>query len=1123
MDRIREFGAIAHYGSRIFDRHRLDNLLGSADRRGRGTITDDSGGMVAGVTVTITNVATTLQRETVSDDSGFYQFPILQPGSYTIVAKKTGFRKVVREGLQLEVNQRAILDFKLQVGTVTETIEVQAAEPLLEAATSSVGQVIESKAVSDLPLNGRNFVQLAILANGAIGAGYGPQGTIGSGTRADDTRGGAELMVNGNREMSNNYLLDGVDNNFRRNALISVRPTVESIQEFKMQANLFGAEQGRNSGATVNVITKSGTNSFRGSAFEFLRNDKLDARNFFNAVGTSAKPPFRQNQFGGSLGGPVIKNKLFFFGDYEGLRKAQGTNTTVNTVPTALMRQGNFTETRPIYDPATVTPAPGTASGYSRQPFAGNIVPANRMDPVMARMIQAYPLPDIAGLANNQFTNPVLVQNYNYGNVRGDANLTSKDTLFARYSLQKAYVATPTGFGFRNVPGLSVPLNLHNGNGSVTPGNANFNNTNDVLGLTHVFSPGFLMDVRMGFTRFDMGNLYPQAEALDANATGLGTLLGVPNSNQVPLSHGVPIFSVSGYSGIGGPSSIPTIRLENTFNPVINFTKIRGKHAIKFGSNIVRRQIIDFQANQGNGAFSFTRTFTGNPNSAGNTGDAMATLLLGAYSSLSQDHQLVWAGYRVLELGSYVADDFRVSNKLTLNLGLRYEHIPPPVEVADRMMNFDIATGKVKIASFNTDRHVGIEAVHTLFAPRFGFAYQAMRSTVIRGGFGIFYNASGSGGGLYRMHRYLPFAASNSVAVDEFAAIYPQVKSGLPPIPSTDFTTVSNNPVGNFLTVPSNYRPAHALQFNFGLQQQTISDIVVKAAYVGNLGRHLDINFNYNQPIPGPGPQPPRRPLYAIAPGVVGDTLTATDGISSYHALQASAEKRFSSGLGFLTAYTWSHSLDNVPLQQGGNGEGPVPQDPRYRSLDRGPSSFDIRHRWTQTALYDLPFGNGKRFHSSPRWVNTAFGNWQVNLILIYQTSLPFTPSLASPVSNTGTGSRPNQVGDPGVSNPTLSRWFNTALDTAGAPWTTPALYTFGNASRGILRAPGRTNIDFSVFKEFPATERVKIQFRSEFFNILNHPQFDLPNTNLGTATAGTISGTVGTPRDIQFGVRIVF
>ena len=1088
-----------------------------------GTITDDSGAAIPGVTLTIRNVETSLQRETVSDESGFYQLLLLQPGTYTLTAKKTGFRQATRERLRLEVNQRADVGLTLQVGAVSETVQVVGSAPLLESSTSSVGQVIESKAISDLPLNGRNFVQLAILSNGAIGAGYGPQGTIGSGTRADDTRGGAELMVNGNREMSNNYLLDGVDNNFRRNALIIVRPTVESIQEFKMQTNLFSAEQGRNSGATVNVITKSGTNAFHGSAFEFLRNDKLDARNYFNAVSTSAKPPFRQNQFGGSLGGPVVKNKVFFFGDYEGLRKAQGTNTTVNTVPTPALRVGDFRTTRPIFDPATVAPASGTASGFTRQPFPGNMVPVARMDTVAARLVQAYPLPDTPGLANNQFTNPELVNNYDYANVRADVNLTSKNTLFGRFSPQKATVNTPTAFGYRSVPGMSIPLNLHNGVGSITPGDAKFSNMNAVIGWTHIFTQRFLADVRMGYSRFDMPNLYPQAEALDANVKGLGEQLGVPNSNQVPKSHGVPIFTITGYSGIGGPSSIPTIRLENTFNPSANFSLMRGRHTIKFGTSIIRRQIIDFQANQGNGSFSFARTFTGDPNNAGNTGDGLAAFLLGAYSSASQDHQLVWAGIRVLELGAYVADDWRVNNRLTLNLGLRYEHIPPPVEVADRFANFNIDTGKVMIAGFNTDRRLGVRSYNGLFAPRFGFAYQARRTTVIRGGFGLFYNAQGSGGGLYRMHRMLPFAASTTIAVNEFTPNYRQIKDGLPLIPSTDFATVSNNPVGNFLAVPPNYRPSHALQFNFGIQEQLRGDIVVKAGYVGNLGRHLDANYNYNQPLPGAGAIPPRRPLFGIAPGLVSLNYASTSGNSGYHALQMSAEKRFATGLGFLTAYTYSHAIDNVPLQQGGNGDGPVPQDPRYRFLDRGNSSFDIRHRWTQTLLYNLPFGKGKRISSSHDWVNTAFGDWQVNMILIFQTGIPFTPSLASPVANTGTGSRPDRLGDATISNPGPARWFNTALGTSGAPWGTPALYTFGNAGRGFLRGPGRTNIDVSLFKEFSVTERVRVQFRAEFFNLPNHPQFDLPNAGIGTSVAGTISGTVGTPRDIQFGLRVVF
>jgi hypothetical protein len=1082
-------------------------------------VTDPSGAIVQGVKVSITNVDTGIRREAVTNDSGLYEFPLLQPGAYSMIAQKTGFKQTSQSGIRLEVNQTARIDLTMQLGAVSETVEVTAAAPLLESSTSAVGQVVESKAVSDLPLNGRNFAQLAILSPGAIGVGYGPAGTIGSGSRPDDTRPGAELMVNGNREMSNNVMLDGVDDNFRRNALITVRPSVEAIQEFKMQTNLFGAEQGRSSGATVNVITKSGTNNYHGSAFEFLRNNDLDARNFFNAAGTTAQPPFHQNQFGASFGGPIVHNKIFFFADYEGFRKKQGTVTSVNTVPTVAERSGNFSAVRPIYDPASVTSTPATASGYTRTEFPGDIIPASRFDSVTSRLIQAYPLPVTSGLTSNQFTNPVLGQQYDQGDVRVDDSLSAKDTIFARFSRQDTRTQTPSTFGFRNVPGVSIPLNL--GNSTTYAGTNNQTAYNAVASLTHVFSPTFIMDVRMGFSRFDMHNLDAQAPS---SGPGLGTQLGVPNSNQLPQANGMPIFSPSGYTGIGGPASIPTIRLENTFNPVVNFTNIRGKHTLKFGTSLVRRQIIDYQMNQGNGLFNFDTNFTANPNSPAGTGDGMAGFLLGAYSSLSQDLQLVWAGYRVLEMGTYIADDWKVTNRLTLNLGLRYEFLPPPVEVADRMMNLNNQTGKVMIAGFNTGRHVGINTQYKMFAPRFGFAYQLAHNTVLRGGFGLFFNANGSGGGLYRMHRYLPFAASDAVTVNELSPNYPKVQSGLPLPPSTDFATVSNNPIGSFLTVPANYQNAYAEQFNFGLEHELkASNIVLKAFYLGNLGRHLDINYNYNQAVPGPGAIAPRMPLYSIAPGVVGDTVTATDGNSEYHALQLTAEKRFSNGLSFMSAYSYAHAIDNVPLQEGGNGEGPIPQDPRYRFLDRGDSLFDLRHRFTQTLLYDLPFGQGKRFHFGQRWENTAFGNWQVNMILSTQTGLPFAPVLANSVANSGASSRPNLVADWHISNPTITHWFNTALNTAGAPWVTPAQFTYGNAGRGILRGPSRTNVDFSVFKEFPIIERFRLQLRGEFFNILNHPQFDLPGQTIGSPSAGVISATVGTPRDVQLSLRLQF
>jgi hypothetical protein len=371
----------------------------------------------------------------------------------------------------------------------------------------------------------------------------------------------------------------------------------------------------------------------------------------------------------------------------------------------------------------------------------------------------------------------------------------------------------------------------------------------------------------------------------------------------------------------------------------------------------------------------------------------------------------------------------------------------------------------------------------------------------------------------------LPFGGTNSPLVNELSATYGTVAQGLPLNPSLNVNTIINSPSGAWYSIPPDYKNSYAEQFNFGVERSLTHNIVLKAFYLGNLGRHLDITYNLNQPVPGPGALGPREPLYTIAPGVTGDSYAATDGLSAYHSLQVTAEKRFSSGLSFLSAYTYSHSIDDVPLQESGGVDGPIPQDPLHRNLDFASSSFDIRHRFTQTALYDLPFGKGRRFDPGKSWADKAFGGWQLNIILTAQTGLPFTPTLANSVSNTGSGSRPNIVS--GVSatvpNPTINDWFNTSFGVPGAVWATPALYTFGDAGRNILRGPSRFNLDTSLFKDFALSERFHLQLRGELFNILNHPQFDLPSATIGQAGVGTIPATVGTPRDIQIGLRLRF
>ncbi len=624
-----------------------------------GTVRDNSGAVVRGVKVTLTNTAMGVSRSVVTDDSGNYVFTALQPGGYSLTVEAQGFRKVERTGVELQVNQRAQVDFELQVGAVGETVQITGAPPLLESQSSVLGSVIQERQVQDLPLNGRNFVQLAILSPGVSGAGSGMRGTIMSGTRPDDLRPGTELFVNGNRESSNNYLYDGIDNNDRLTLAIVVRPAVEAIKEFKIQTNLFSAEQGRNPGGQVNVVTKSGGNDFHGVGYEFLRNNALDANNFFSNRAGQKKPPFRQNQFGGAFGGPIIKNKTFFFGDYDGFRQRLG-RVFVNTVPTLKMRQGDFSEiTAGIFDPAT-TVQNGTA--FTRQQFANNLIPQNRWDPVTAKLINAYPLPTTSGLVNNLVTSPTRRQDWDQYDVRVDHTQSERDNFFARYSWSKTATTNPFTFPAVNLPGVGKSVGI--GNEDTFAGTSTLLAHHAVINWVHVFSPRILLDLRAGYARFQLDFTQADVEAGDK----LGNKLGVPNSNQQDQQNGLPIFSPANFTGIGHSRSLPILRRENTYQYVGNLTFTGSAHTIKTGLDVRRRHLTEYQTNRGNGRFNFSPNITNNPaNNSG--GNSMASFLLGAPSLIEQDYLLAWVGIRGTEYSAYVADDWRVTQKLTLNLG----------------------------------------------------------------------------------------------------------------------------------------------------------------------------------------------------------------------------------------------------------------------------------------------------------------------------------------------------------------------------------------------------------------------------------------------------------------------
>lgn len=1070
-----------------------------------GAVTDSSGAGVAGSRVVAANAATGVTRDAVSDATGVYVLTLLPPGVYNLSVEAQGFRKISQTNVELQVNQRAKIDFALQVGQVSETIEVAGVAPLLESQSSSLGSVIAEKFVGELPLNGRNFIQLAILSPGVNGTGFSTAGTIMSGARPDDRRPGSEIFSNGNRENSNNFLFDGVDNNDRLTLSIVLRPGVDAIREFKVQTNLYSADLGRNSGAVVDVVTKSGTNEWHGSAFEFLRNSAMDARGFFNTKGT-VFPAFRYNQFGFSFGGPVLlpkvyngKNRTFFFFDYEGYRRSE-LRTLTTSVPNAGMRDGNFGAVR-IFDPLSTRANP--AGGFLRDQFANNQIPPSRFDAVTQKLIKAYPLPQTSGAFNNYVGNLTQRQSWNQGDVRVDHQFTQKDNFFARWSIQHTETIVPNTFPAVQLAGISKPVTLGNEDSFAGPSFSPVQHA--ATNWVHVFSPRLINEARIGFNRFVLDYTSEGAEP----GADLGNKLGIRNSNTSGLQSVLPIFSPAQYAGIGHSRSLPIFRRENTFHYADNLTYTVGKHTLKWGGDFRRRQVTEYQTNRGNGRFNFSSAFTNLPG-VGGTGDTMASFLLGFPSLIEQDFTLAWIGARGVETGFYFADDVRVNRKLTLNLGMRWEYYSPYSEVDNQWASFDLATATVRVAGREgVDRRAGVNRDFRDWAPRFGFAYHPLPHTVVRGGYGLFFNPNGNGGALLRLQRHVPFGPIFSVSPGDIN-VARRVQDGFPAPPVVNFES-TKAPTGGVIGIAPNYRSAYAQQFNLTVEHELAPlKTLIKAAYVGNLGRRLGTTFDANLPIPGPTSVASRRPFFNRLPLLSGVTYAVSDGLGNYNAFQLTVEKRMSMGLSALVGYTWAHSIDNVSTDFGG-GSG-TPQDPRNRNADRANAAFDMRHRLTVSYTYVVPL----KFKQMA--AQKLLGGWQTNGIATMQTGLPFTPALQTSTTN-GTASRPQGLRDAtlGSGVRTLQRWFDPSA------FGTPPPFTYGSLGRNPLFGPGRVNFDMSLFKDFPLYERMKVQFRAEAFNIFNTPQFAQPNATIGNAQAGVISSIVGNPRQLQVALRFQF
>ena len=1083
-----------------------------------GNVTDASGAAVPSAKITATNTETNATvRETASDAGGAYTMTFLPPGRYTLTVEASGFRKIVQSGIVLQVSQRTKVDFALQVGQVTETVEVTAAAPLIESQSSSMGKVIGRTMLNDMALNTRNFVSLATLAPGVNGTGFSVTGTIQSGARPDDRRPGTEIFSNGNREGSNNFLYDGVDNNERLIQLIVIRPSVEAIREFKVQTNMYSADVGRNSGAVVDVVTQSGTNLLHGALFEYLRNSAMDARSFFNPKGTPF-PAFRYNQFGFALGGPVFlpklydgRNKTFFFVDYEGHRRTL-LISTVRSVATPRIRQGDFSGETPIFDPLTQRADPTSSTGIRRTQFPGNIIPQNRWDTPTGRLLTAFPLPTNNDRVNNYLSNIDQRQNWDQGDVRMDHQFTPNDNFFARWSIQHTTTTAPYTFPAAQIAGLPDAIGVGNEDSFAGPA---FNPVQHaVASYTKVITPTLVNDLRGGFNRFVLD--YTGA-GYEEGGPNLGNLVGIPNSNSHPLHTLLPIINLATYTGVGHSRSLPIFRRSNTYQVIDNSSWTHGQHTLKFGGDLRRRQITEYQTNRGNGRFNFGRGFTTEIGSGATTGNELASFLLGYASFIEQDFLLAWVGYRGIETGLYVADDWRVSKRLTLNLGLRWDYYSPYTEVADRFGNFDVNTATVLIPGRDgVDRRGGVERDYRNLAPRFGFAYQLASRTVLRGGYGLFYNPNGNGGVYLRLQRHVPYGPIwNQTNPD--TQIGRRVSEGFPAPPVVNFES-PKNPTGGVIGVFPKFTSAYAQQFNLGVQHELAPlQLVVKAAVVGNLGRRLGTSIDINQPVPGPGATNPRRPFFGVRPGLAGISYAVSDGLSSYLSGQLEVDKRMSHGLSFLFAYTWAHAIDDVGTEFGG-GQG-TPQDVRNRRADRGNSAFDIRHRATLGYSYQLPFGKGQKFLNHGGVTNALLGGWRTAGFLVMQTGLPFTVAHAGANTGGAGGSRADFLRDATLPSDqrTLDRWFDVSA------FAQPALYTFGNLGRNTLYGPGRWNWDMSLLKNIPLSESVRLAFHADALNVFNHPQFGQPASTIGSGQPGRITSIVGNPRLLQLALRLEF
>lgn len=1040
----------------------------------RGRVTDPQGASIAGAKLSLVSEDTNEVREAVSDGRGDYVFSLVRPGTYKLMVEQNGFQKF-SDQLIVRVNQDARLDIRLEIAgaTIAPVIVADAASPL-KYDNASLGAVIDNRQVTGLPLDGRNFLELSLLVPGAAPA---PQGSAGS------ARGDFAFTINGSREDANNFLLDGVYNVDPKLNTFGVKPPVDAIREFEVLSSAYDASLGRSAGAQVNVVLKSGTNGFHGTAYEFFRNQSLDARNYF-APADQGDPKYRRNQFGFSFGGPVIKDRSFFFGDYEGLRGREGITRLAN-VPTARERAGDFSQLPAAQQPLI----PGVGA-----PFPGGVIPAQALNPIGLKIAALYPLPNRNVPGQNFAASPVQRDRNDLFDLRIDHKINNDSQFAARYSFNDRTLFEPySGVTQVFVPGY--------GNTVLRRGQ------NLMLNENHTFSPRFINDVRVAFSR--IGN-----QVLTENpGVSINKQVGLPELSNNPRDFGLSFIRVTGFSPLGQEYNNPQDSTTNVFQFLDTATYARGSHLVKFGFDFRYTQQNAFRDVQSRGLLVFpSQVSFVLPNGQPTvfpfiTGNSLANLLLGL--------PLVTGGARLdnaqhLRTKSYnlfVNDSFRLTQRLTLSLGLRYEYNSPPADTTDRANIYNPATGRLAQVGTNGIPRGGYEPDRNNFAPRVSAAWAVgpESKTVVRAGYGVYYDQSplAPGEGLYFNAPYY-----------DFRFYFQSEQAPLTVFNPFPFNTPSQSAPSAFAYDP-NLRTAYTQHWNLSVQQQLGTNTVAEVAYVGSKGTKLLASRDINQPTPSLRfPNLPRNPLFGEI------TQQESSAASNYHSLQARLQQRLSSGLSLLGAYTFGKAIDNASGVFASTGDPNYPQNSFNLAAERGRSGFDVRHRFSLSYSYDLPFG--KNLNGAAK---TLMDGWQTFGVVTLQTGRPFTVALLPEFDNSNTGisnlgflgnDRPNLVGQGRLDNPTVERWFNTSA------FAFPPFGSFGNAGRNILDGDDYQNVNFSLVKNTAIKESLTVQFRTEFFNLFNHPNFGLPDNFVGSPSFGRVL-SAESPRRIQFGLKLLF